>query len=165
MKVGRVDIQLIRPNQSNDTDVSEFLEKSKQTFLNRYKDRSWQGYEDENAKLQSLALGDRDSSYYLIIYTINSALKLELEIKNQTANSLGLLLLNGFYQDFESTTSRRFLKHLKKSISLKTCFTHWVLYSIRPKLPKPKTYFVTSYFKKYFLTQTSVEEFELYRLL
>jgi len=42
---------------------------------------------------------------------------------------------------------------------------NWVLYSIRPKVPKPKTYFVTSYLKKYFLTQTSVEEFEFYRLL
>lgn len=116
LKIGRVDIQFIRPNQSNDTDVNEFLEKSKQTFLNGYNDRSWQGYQDENGKLQSLALGDRDSSYYLRIYTINSTLKIELEIKNQTANSLGLLFLNGFYQDFESTTSRRFVKHLKKSI-------------------------------------------------
>ena len=167
LKVARVDINFIRPNQNNDTDVSELFEKSKQTFLNRYKDRSWEGYQDENGKLQSLALGDRDSSYYVRIYTINSALKFELEIKNQTANSLGLLLLNGFYQDFESTTSRRFLKHLKKSISLQTCFTDWLIYSIRLKFPKPKpkTYFVTSYLKKYFLTQTSVEEFQLYRLL
>ena len=165
LKVGRVDIQFIRPNQSNDTDVREFLEKSKQTFLNHYKDKSWKGYQDENGKLQSLALGDRDSSYYLRIYKINSALKFELETKNQTANSLGLLLLNGFYQDFESTTSRRFLKHLKKSISLQTCFTNWVLYSIRLKLPKLKTYFVTSYFLKYEGTQTSVEEFQLYHLL
>jgi hypothetical protein len=146
LKVGRVDIQFIRPNQSNDIDVSEFLEKSKQTFLNRYKDRSWKGYQDENGKLQSLALGDRDSSYYVRIYTINSALKFELEIKNQTANSLGLLLLNGFYQDFESTTSRRFLKHLKKSISLQTCFTYWVLYFISPQNPP----LLISYLKKYF---------------
>jgi len=165
LKVGRVDIQFIRSNQGNDTDESEFLEKSEQTFLNNYKERSWEGYEDKNGKLQSLALGDRDSSYYLRIYTINSALKFELEIKNQTANSLGLLLLNGFYQDFESTTSRRFLKHLKKSLSLQTCFTDWVLYSLRTKFPKPKTYFVTSYLKKYFLDQTNVEEFQLYRLL
>lgn len=35
---------------------------------------------------------------------MDSALKFELEIKNQTANSLELLLLNGFYQDFESKT-------------------------------------------------------------
>lgn len=94
LKVRRVDIQFIRSNQSNDTDASEFLEKSKQTFLNNYKDRSWAGYEDKNTKLQSLALGDRNSSYYLRIYTIHSALKFELEIKNKTANSLGLLLLN-----------------------------------------------------------------------
>ena len=158
-------ILIIRTNQSNDTDESEFLEKSKQTFLNNYKDRSWEGYEDKNGNLQSLALGDRDSSYYLRIYTIHSALKFELEIKNQTANSLGLLLLNGFYQDFESTTSRRFLKHLKKSLSLQTCFTDWVLYSLRTQFPKPKTYFVTSYLKKYFLDQTNVEELQLYRLL
>jgi hypothetical protein len=38
LKVGRVDIQFIRSNQSNDTDASEFLEKSKQTVLNNYKD-------------------------------------------------------------------------------------------------------------------------------
>ena len=62
--------------------MSEFLEKSKQIFLNHYKDRSWEGYQDENGKLQSLALGDRDSSYYLRIYKINSALKFELEIKS-----------------------------------------------------------------------------------
>jgi len=161
LKVGRVDIQFIRSNQSNDIDVSEFLEKSKQTFLNNYKDRSWEGYEDKNGKLQSLGLGDR----YLRIYTINSALKFELEIKNQTAHSLGLLLLNGFYQDFESTTSRRFLKHLKKSISLQTCFTDWLLYSLRTKVSKPKTYFVTSYLKKYFLDQTNLEDLQLYRLL
>lgn len=120
LKIGRIDIQFIRFSQTNDTETSEFLEKSKQTFLNNYKDRSWQGYEDKNGKLQSLALGDRDSSYYLRIYTTNSALKFELEIKNNTSNSLGLLLLNGFYLDFESTTSRRFLKHLKKSLSLQT---------------------------------------------
>ena len=51
LKVGRVDIQFIRPNLSNDIDVSEFLEKSKQTFLNRYKDRNWEGYQD-NINLQ-----------------------------------------------------------------------------------------------------------------
>lgn len=165
LKVGRVDIQFIRLNEINDTDVSEFLEESKQTFLNRYKDRSWEGDTDQKGKLQSLALGDRNSSYYLRIYKVKSALKFELEIKNQTANSLGILLLKGFYQDFESTTSRRFLKYLKKSISLQTCFTNWLLDSIRVKLPKLKTYFVTSYFKKYFLTQTDVEDLELYRLL
>jgi hypothetical protein len=165
LKVGRVDIQFIRSNQSNDTDGSEFLEKSKQTFLNKYKDRSWEGYEDQNGKLESLALGDRDSSYYLRIYTINSALKFELEIKNQTANSLGLLLLNGFYQDFESTTSRRFLKHLKKSLSLQTCFTDWLLYSLRTKVPKPKKYLVTSYLQKYFLSQATSEKLQFYRLL
>ena len=163
LKVGRVDIQFIRSNQSNDTDASEFLEKSKQTFLNNYKDRSWEGYEDKNAKLQSLALGDRDSSYYLRIYTIHSALKFELEIKNKTANSLGLLLLNGFYQYFESTTSRIFLKHLEKSLYLQTCFTDWLLYSLRNKVPKPKKYFVTSYLKKYFLT--NIEDLKFYRLL
>lgn len=165
LKVGRIDIQFIRPNQINDTDVSEFLEQSKQTFLNHYKDRSWAGYTDEKGKLQSLALGDRNSSYYLRIYKVKSALKFELEIKNQTANSLGLLLLKDFYQDFESRTSRRFLKYLTKSISLQTCFTNWLLDSIRVKVPKLKTYFVTSYLKKYFLTQTSIEDFELYRLL
>lgn len=57
----------------------------------------------EVGRVMRLALGDRNSSYYLRIYTIHSALKFELEIKNKTANSLGLLLLNGFYQDFEST--------------------------------------------------------------
>jgi len=41
LKVERVEIQFIRPNQSNDIDVSEFLEKFKQTFLNISTDRSW----------------------------------------------------------------------------------------------------------------------------
>ena len=165
MKIGRVDIQFIRPNKTNDTDLSQFLEESKQTFRNRYKDKSWEGYKDEHGKLQSLALGNRKSSYYLRIYRIDSALKFELEIKNDTARSLGLLLLKGFYQDFESTTSRRFLNRLNQSIFLETCFADCFLYSIRPKFSKPKQHLVSSYFKKYFLTQTNIEELQLYRLL
>jgi len=80
------------------------------------RDRSWEGYGDKNGKLQFLVLGDPDSSYYLRIYTINLTLKFELEIKNQITNSLRLLLLNGLYQDFESTTSRKFLKQVCKEI-------------------------------------------------
>lgn len=73
-------------------------------------------------------------AFSLKVYTINSAFKFELEIKNQIANSLELLLLNGFYQDSKFTTFRKFLKHLKKSISL--WFINCVFYSIRSKLLK-----------------------------
>lgn len=34
LKVGRIDIQFIRQNQRNDTDLSEFLENSIETFQN-----------------------------------------------------------------------------------------------------------------------------------
>jgi hypothetical protein len=156
IKIGRIDIQFLRPNKTNDTDVNEFLEKSLQVSKDGIPQR------DENDNIQTLSIGKREYAYYRRIYKMDSALKFELEIKNQTANSLGLLLLNGFYQDFESTTSRRFLKHLKKSLSFQTCFTDWLLYSLRTKVPKPKKYFVTSYLKKYL---TNVEDLQLYRLL
>lgn len=50
------------------------------------------------------------------------------------------------------------MKHLKKSLYLQTCFTDWLLYSLRNKVPKPKK----SYLKKYL---TNVEDLKLYRLL
>jgi hypothetical protein len=36
LKVGRIDIRFIRQNQRNDTDLGEFLEKSKETFKNTH---------------------------------------------------------------------------------------------------------------------------------
>lgn len=61
--------------------------------------------------------------------------------------------------------SRKYFNHFKQSLSLQTCFTHWLLDSLRLKLPKPKTHLVGSYLKKYFLTQTTLEEIQFYRLL
>lgn len=61
--------------------------------------------------------------------------------------------------------SKKYFNHLKKSFSSETCFTHWLLYSLRLKLLKPKTHLVGSYLKKYFLTQTNYEELQFYRLL
>lgn len=51
----------------------------------------------------------------------------------------------------------------RTSLCLQTCFTHWLLNSLRLKLTKPKTHLVASYLKK--LTQTNYEELQFYRLL
>lgn len=61
--------------------------------------------------------------------------------------------------------SKKYFNHLKKSLCLQTCFTHWLSDSLRLKSPKPKNYLVSSYLKKYFLNQMNSEELQLDRLL
>ena len=61
--------------------------------------------------------------------------------------------------------SKKYFNRLKKSLCLQTCFTHWLLDSLRLKLTKPKTHLVSSYLKNNFLTQTNYEELQFYRLL
>ena len=160
LSVNRIDIQYIRPNENYDTNLMDFFKESKQTFQTNFKGQS--AFIDKLDK--SLILGDRkDSSYFVRIYSIksNSALKFELEIKKRAAKKIGLFLLT----EFESMVSKKYFNHLKKSLCFQTCFTHWLLDSLRLKLPKPKTHLVGSYLKKYFLTQTNSEEIQLYRLL
>ena len=61
--------------------------------------------------------------------------------------------------------SKKYFNRLKKSLSLQTCFTYWLLDSLRLKVTKPKTHLVGSYLKNDFLTQTNFEEFQFYSLL
>lgn len=164
LSVNRIDIQYIRPNENDDTDFMDFFKKSKQTFQTNFKDQP--AFIDKLDK--SLILGDRkDSSYFARIYPIeaNSALKFELEIKKRASQKLGLLLIHSVFTEFESMVSKKYFNHFKKSLSLQTCFTDWLLKSLRLKLPKPKNYLVGSYLKKNFLTQTTLEEVKFYRLL
>ena len=164
LSINRIDIQYIRPNQNPDTNLMDFFKESKQTFQTNFKGQP--AFIDKLDK--SLILGDRQDSWYFVrIYSIesNSALKFELEIKKRTANKLGLFLLRSLFSEFESAVSRQYFNRLKKSLSLQTCFTDWLLDSLRLKLPKPKNHLVGSYLKKYFLTQTNLEELQFYRLL
>ena len=164
LSVNRIDIQYIRPNQNYDTNLMDFFEESKKTFQTNFKDQT--AFIDKLDK--SLILGDRqDSSYFVRIYPIqsNSALKFELEIKKRAAKKLGLFLQRSLFTEFESMVSKKYFNRLKKSLSLQTCFTHWLLDSLRLKLPKPKTHLVGSYLKEYFLTQTNSEDIQFYRLL
>ena len=87
IKIGRIDIQFIRPNKTNDIDVDEFLEKSLQVSKDGIPKR------DENDNIQTLAIGKRENAYYIRIYKMDSALKFELEIKKRPAQHLGLLKL------------------------------------------------------------------------
>lgn len=89
IKIGRIDIQFIRPSKTNDTDVNEFLEKSLQVCKDGIPQR------DENDNIQTLAIGKREYAYYRKIYKMDSTLKFELELKKRPAQHLGLLLLNG----------------------------------------------------------------------
>jgi hypothetical protein len=164
LSVNRIDIQYIRPNENYDTNLMDFFKESQQTFQTNFKGQP--AFIDKLDK--SLILGDRkDSSYFVRIYSIesNSALKFELEIKKRAAKKLGLLLLRSLFTEFESMVSKKYFNHLNKSLCLQSCFTHWLLDSLRLKLPKPKTHLVGSYLKKYFLTQTNSEEIQFYRLL
>ena len=161
--VNRIDIQYIRPNENYDTNLMDFFKESKQTFQTNFKGQP--AFIDKLDK--SLILGDRDSSYFLRIYSIksNSALKFELEIKKRAAKKLGLFLQRSLFTEFESMVSKKYFNRLKKSLCLQTSFTHWLLDSLRLKLTKPKTHLVGSYLKNNFLTQTNSEELQFYRLL
>jgi hypothetical protein len=163
ISISRIDIQYIRPNQNYETNFIDFFNESKEIFQTNFVGQP--AFVGTDGK--SIILGDRDSSYFVRIYSIesNSALKFELEIKKRTANKLGLFLLRSLFSEFESVVSRQYFNRLKKSLSLQTCFTDWLLDSLRLKLPKPKNHLVGSYLKKYFLTQTNLEELQFYRLL
>ena len=104
IKIGRIDIQFIQPNKTNDIDVDEFLEKSLQVSKDGIPQK------DENDNIQTLAIGKRENAYYIRIYKIDSALKFELEIKKRPAQHLDLLLLNGSYQEFEDLFRREISK-------------------------------------------------------
>lgn len=162
IKIGRIDIQFIRPNKTNDTDVDEFLEKSLQVSKDAIPQR------DENDNIQTLAIGKRENAYYIRIYKIykmDFALKFELEIKKRPAQHFGLLLLNSSYQEFEHYLSKTFVKHFWKSIFLETCFTDWLNYFLRAHYNKPQKHLVTSYLQDYFLSQAISEKLQFYRLL
>ena len=163
LSINRIDIQYIRPNENPDTNLMDFFKESKQTFQTNFNDQP--AFIDKLDK--SIILGDRDSSYFVRIYSIesDSALKFELEIKKRAAQKLGLFLQRSLLTEFESMVSKKYLNRLKKSLCLQTCFTHWLLDSLRLKLPKPKTHLVGSYLKNNFLTQTNSEELQFYRLL
>ena len=96
-------VEFIRQNQRNDTDLGEFLEKSKETFKNTHK------------ALKEIFR----SAYFVRIYKMDSALK--------------FVLLKGSYEEFEDAISRRFFNHFPKSIYLQTCFTDWLIYFLRPR--------------------------------
>ena len=163
ISISRIDIQYIRPNQNYETNFIDFFNESKEIFQTNFVGQP--AFVGTDGK--SIILGDRYSSYFVRIYSIesNSALKFELEIKKRTANKLGLFLLRSLFSEFESAVSRQYFNRLKKSLSLQTCFTDWLLDSLRLKLPKPKNHLVGSYLKKYFLTQTNLEDLQFYRLL
>ena len=117
IKIGHIDIQFIRLNKVNDTNVNEFLEKSLQVSKDGIPQR------DENENIQTLAIGKRENAYYIRIYKIDSALKFELEIKKRPAQYFRFLLLIGSYQEFKNYLSKSFFKHFWKFIFLETCFT------------------------------------------
>lgn len=161
IKIGRIDIQYIRTNKTNDTDVDEFLEKSFQLSKDGVPIRG------QNGKIQTLAIGKRYRAYYARIYKYksDSGLKFELEIKRRPAQHLGLFLLNGLCPEFEDSISKIFFKHFWKSIFLETSFTDWLNYFLRAYSNKPKRYLVTSYLQKYFESQPTSEKLQFYRLL
>ena len=163
LRINRINIQYIRPNENPDTNLMDFSKESKQTFQTNFNGQP--AFIDKLDK--SLILGDRDSSYFVRIYSIesNSALKFELEIKKRAAQKLGLFLQRSLFTEFESMVSKKYFNRLRKSLCLQTSFTYWLLDSLRLKLTKPKTHLVGSYIKKYFLTQTNSEEIQFYQLL
>ena len=84
LSVNRIDIQYIRPNQKDDTDLMHFFKESKQIFQTNFKGQP--AFIDKLDK--SIILGDRQDFWYFVrIYSIesNSTLKFELEIKKWAA--------------------------------------------------------------------------------
>ena len=61
---GRIDIQFIRTNRTNDSDVNEFLEKC----LEICKNENGIPLRDENGNIQTLGIGRRENAYFIRIY-------------------------------------------------------------------------------------------------
>lgn len=108
--VGRIDINFIRKNQNDDSDLRDFFEKSKKVFENRYKNGIVQILDNFEEKTISLSLGLRSSKYFIRIYQLDSALKFEVEIKKTEAKDLGLLLLSNSFLEFEQLVTKKFFK-------------------------------------------------------
>ena len=79
-------------------------------------------------------------AYFIKICKLDAdnALKFELEIRKYPANSLGYLLLNDSFQQFEDFVSKKFVNQLHKSICSETFFTDWLNSLLRLHFNKPK---------------------------
>ena len=105
LRVGRIDINFIRINQTEDSNLMEFLKKSEETFKNRYKTGT-----SEN-RVNTLLLGTRKSDYSARIYSKNSGLKFELEIKKLKAKDLGDLVLRNSFLEFDHVVANNFFDY------------------------------------------------------
>lgn len=159
LRVGRIDINFIRINQAEDSTFMEFFDKSEETFKNRYKTGT-----TEN-RGNTLFLGTRKSDYSARIYSKDSALKFELEIKKLKAKDLGDLVLRNSLLEFERVVVKNFFNYFSKSLNLETCFTDWLNSFFRLSHIKPNQHLVASYMQKHFLTPTSEEKLQFYRFL
>ena len=166
LRIGRIDLQFIRKNQNDDSELEDFFQKSLEIF--QTKKRMGMIERDRNDNPETLALGNRHTqAYFIRIYKLDAddALKFELEIRKYPANSLGYLLLNDSFQQFEDSVSRKFVNQLQKSICLETSFTDWLNSLLRLHFNKPKKHLFTSSLQKYFLALSGDEKLEFYRLL
>jgi len=159
LRVGRIDMNFIRIRQTEDSALMEFFEQSKETFKNRYKT----GITDIRDK--SLFLGTRKSNYSARVYSKDSALKFELEIKKLRAKDLGYLVLRNSFLEFERVVTKNFFNYFSRSLNLETCFTDWLNHFFRLSYTKPNQHLVVSYIQKHFLTPTSYKKLQFYRLL
>ena len=122
IKIGRIDIQFIRPNKTNETDVNEFLEKSLQVCKDGIPQR------DENDDIQTLAISKREYASYRRIYKykMDSALKFELEFKHRQTKLVQDYLFCDQLSIFEHELVHQYFKYSRQVLNLNYPYTDWV---------------------------------------
>jgi len=145
MSLSRLDFHYLRILNTNETKESlkSFMENSKQK-VTAHKSRKAEWY-DSGAGL-ILKIGHRGSSHFFRVYQKINSLEFELEIKRKAANLFQDSLFSNNFKEFEDRAVRYFYNKYFNILVIDTCFTDWLLISLR-KTSKPRVSMVSNYLK------------------
>lgn len=145
MSLSRLDFYYLRRLNKNETKESLklFMENSKQKVMaNKLRKAEWY---DSGAGL-ILKIGHRGSSHFYRVYHKINELEFEFEIKRKAATLFQDSLFSNNFKEFEDRAVRYFYNKYFNIVVVDTCFTDWLLISLR-KTSKPRIAMVSNYLK------------------
>ena len=145
IKLGRFDLHFLRKLKTTDEThlVKTFMKESYE-----YAKSKGRKVELEDNKIgHILRINDRKSSNYYRVYSKNTFLEFELEMKNDALKSIQSIFFSNSLIEFEEKITRNFYRRYKNSVVLHNDCTDWLLDKLR-KLQKRQNvdnYLLTSY--------------------
>jgi hypothetical protein len=139
ISLARFDLYYLRSDQIIDQDdtLKLFMDQSYEKV--KLKSRRRSALLKDNAKKGLiLRVGNRKTSNYLRVYQKSHGVEFELEIKNELIKSFQSFLFQNCLEEFEDKLSKHFYKFLIDSLTLKTCYTDWLVDRLR-KIKEQKT--------------------------